>query len=397
MNDNKLDKCAACEECKPGTKAPASDSPAAPPALFTSSYLARTSGASSTAATAPLIGSEKSDADKDKGNEAAKEEEKKADANKAQEPQEKKPAPTLTWAAAGFKAPDNSNKWKCPTCAVMNENEKSKCPCCETDKPGAKPAEQKPLAVPALFSSSFGTPPTATPSTTGLSVPPAFSFGAPPSSSSSTTTTGSAPKVPAVPSLFAFGAPASAPPAASTAAPAAEKPAEKEPEKPAEKPAVSWGASGFKLPDNSNKWKCPTCAVMNDNNHDKCPCCETAKPGGAPKSTPAPAVPSLFGFKPATTTSAPSQALAGETKVPSLFGAPPPAAESEKKQSTFSFGAPAAATGDSKTPPPMSFGTPFGAKPPTGPTPTLFGSAPSSATSEVSVFTIPFLFFFFFS
>ncbi|KAG0216168.1 hypothetical protein BGX31_000688 [Mortierella sp. GBA43] len=381
MNDNKLDKCAACEESKPGTKAPASDSPAAPPALFTSSYLARAAEAPSTATTAPLIGSEKLDADKDKGNEAAKEEVKTSE---AQKPQEKKLAPAITWAAAGFKAPDNSNKWKCPTCAVMNENDKSQCPCCETDKPGAKPAVQKPIAVPALFGSSFGAPPTATPSTTGPAVPPAFSFGAPPSSSSSTTTTGSAPKVPAVPSLFAFGPPASAPPAASasTAAPVAEKPVEKGAEKPADKPAGSWGVYGFKLPDNSNKWKCPTCAVMNDNNHDKCPCCETDKPGGAPKSTPAPAVPSLFGFKPAATTPAPSQALAGETKVPSLFGAPPAAVDSEKKQPTFAFGAPAAATGDSKTPPAMSFGSPFGAKPPSGPAPTLFGSTASSATSE---------------
>ncbi len=69
---------------------------------------------------------------------------------------------------------------------------------------------------------------------------------------------------PAVPSLFGYTTPA----AASSGA---------------DKPTTSGAGSaavGFKMPDNSNKWKCPTCDVMNENSAAKCPCCETAKPGG---------------------------------------------------------------------------------------------------------------------
>ncbi|KAF9350094.1 hypothetical protein BGX34_001420, partial [Mortierella sp. NVP85] len=350
MNQNELEKCPSCEAAKPGAKVAPSTTPGVP-ALFTPSFTAR----SSLPSTPATNSAEK--LDKNKGDEPRKQEDVATNTGREKNQESEKSVPSLGWAAAGFKVPDNSNKWKCPTCDVMNENEKIKCVCCETGKPGAKPAEQKSVALPSLFTPSFSA---ATPSTSGTSTQAIFSFAAPTTSSTGSTTIDNTSKSPKASALFGFNSPTS------------DKPSENAIDKPVEKPgpALTWAAAGFKVPDNTNKWKCPTCDVMNENKLEKCACCETSRPGGTTKDASAPPVPALFAFKPpissSTSISTPgfitSTLPTSEAKVPALFGAQ----EAEKKQQpTFSFVVPATTAADTKAIP-ISFGNPFSQKSPTG-------------------------------
>ncbi|KAF9195120.1 hypothetical protein BGZ51_004547 [Haplosporangium sp. Z 767] len=383
FNDNAMTKCPCCETLKPGEKKVEAKASGIP-ALFTPSFGASSTSTSTTAAPASVLPANPTAAEQDK------------DQNK------EKPAPTRGWADIGFKIPDTSNKWKCPACDVMNENDKIKCPCCETLKPGAK-VELKVPSMPALFTPSFGSSaPSSTPAATVTSVaPPTFSFGKPvePALSSSASTT-----APSVPALFG----------ASSSTSTADKPVSAN----TGTPSIF---AGFKGPDTANKWKCPTCDVFNNNDIAKCPCCETAKPGGAAVETGAPAAsvsstaPSLFSFKPPSSTGAPSStpslfggftpsASASRDAVkpaaPSLFGAPSASTSVESKDNAvkppmFTFNAPGTAattSGDSDsksdaaaTPatsvPAPSFVNPFTSKATGASAPSLFGAASAPASS----------------
>ncbi|KAI1298689.1 hypothetical protein EDD11_006759 [Mortierella claussenii] len=306
---------------------------------------------------------------------------------------EQKPAPAFNWGSTAIKMPDSSDKWKCPTCDVRNGNDLSKCPCCDTAKPGgavaATPAAAP--AAPALFGGfkppAPFTPPAGAPAS---SAPPSFSFGATPSpAASSSDAKSAAPPVFSVPSsnpaTFAEKPTVAAATATTTAAPA---------------PAFNWGSTAIKMPDNSDKWKCPTCDVRNGNDLSKCPCCDTAKPGGAAAATPAaaPAAPALFGgFKPpapftpslfggATTPNTSTPAVA--TSTPSLFGTPAATSTTESKPSAFPFSSPAPST-----PATSSTANPFAPKTPTGSVPSLFGAisapAPSSAITTLEATSKP--------
>ncbi|KAG9319049.1 hypothetical protein KVV02_004018, partial [Mortierella alpina] len=59
------------------------------------------------------------------------------------------------WAAAGFKKPDTSNKWKCPACYVWNYNTAPRCPCCITAKPGGTVSGSTPATTSMFDSSAF--------------------------------------------------------------------------------------------------------------------------------------------------------------------------------------------------------------------------------------------------
>ncbi|KAF9987892.1 hypothetical protein BGZ75_010300 [Mortierella antarctica] len=397
MNENSLVKCACCDGDKPGEKKAAAPSAPAPPALFTFGSATSTSNGA---------------ADKDKEKEADKDKDennKLSAATKASPMFSFGAAPSATttspaapslfgnaapaaassgadkpagsgWAATGFKMPDTSNKWKCPTCDVMNENSASKCPCCETAKPGDKAADtSKPTAIPALFA-----PPALSTSSSAAKAPPVFSFGGAPSAP--VPASAAATSSPAVPSLFGNTTPAAA-------SSGADKPA-----------GPGWAATGFKMPDISNKWKCPTCDVMNENSASKCPCCETAKPGGTASGS-TPAATSMFGaFKSPASTGTPLFGLAAPAGS-SLFSTPAatPAAtsgDSASKPPVFSFGAPTAATttpatssagDDSKPSASISFANPFASKPPgsTGSTPSLFGTAQSTTVASSTATTEP--------
>ncbi|KAG0362626.1 hypothetical protein BGZ54_008563 [Gamsiella multidivaricata] len=358
---------------KPSAAAPALFTPpsfgfappltASAPTLAVVSAPASAAAASSTPAAPALT---------DKQSEKEMEPEKPKETEKGKDEKEKPvPVPAFIWAAA-----DHTNKWKCPTCDSYNGNQFDKCQCCETPKPGAKPAEQKPAATPSLFTPSFGATTSASKAT---AAPSLFTFGTPAvSSSTATTPIASAEdtiKKPTVPALFSstFTTP--------------DKPSEKALEKPA--------FTGFKMPDNSNKWRCPTCVVMNDNKLDKCPCCDTAKPGGATAAAPAaPAAPAFFSFKPPSSTPATSSTSFTSTPVP-LFGGATSAASSagESKPAPVLFGAPAAKEPETK-PPTFPFGgipastssSSASAAAPTISAPSLFGftSTPAPASAGTS-------------
>ncbi|KAF8979278.1 hypothetical protein BGZ46_005629 [Entomortierella lignicola] len=365
----------------------------------------------------PSFGSAPALTDKNSEGEKAKVENEKivGTAKESEKEAEKKPAPAFSWGMA-----DNGDKWKCPTCDVRNNNDLNKCPCCETAKPGGlstKPTEQKTPAMPSLFTPSFGsTSSTPTPASKigSQPTPPLFTFGAvKPSEATTPSISAPAPvsaattfsSTPAAPATAAFGWRAAdnsnkwkcptcdvynkndlnkcpccetAKPGGSTGASVSAAPvAPATPVTPAT-PAFSWGAT-----DNTNKWKCPTCDVYNKNDLNKCPCCETAKPGGSTgASATAPAVPSLFAFKPPTSTGTSTPAPsskgtdAGAATVPAfkpfappsnMFGAPPSTTpSSEAKPPTFSFGAPSSTTAaetSSEASKPL-FANPFAAKAP---------------------------------
>ncbi|KAG0295140.1 hypothetical protein BGZ98_001507 [Dissophora globulifera] len=87
------------------------------------------------------------------------------------------------------------------------------------------------------------------------------------------------------------------------------------------KAVSNWDAAGFKMPDQSGKWTCPTCDVPNNDSLNKCACCDTSKPGAASTEKKAPALPSLFG-PPSSSSTAPAETNKPPA-APFLFGAPP--------------------------------------------------------------------------
>ncbi|KAF9582215.1 hypothetical protein BGW38_000495 [Lunasporangiospora selenospora] len=394
MNDNKDDICPCCETGKPGAKKAAAPPVlpsifGAPPAMALSTPEKKPEmpslfgtpktdapalfGAPKTDATAlfgapkigapALFGVAKGDAPVSlfgvstaSSATAVKPAMDKSDANKPAAPA------AFNFSGAGFKPADTSSKWKCPTCDVMSNDKDDKCPCCETDKPGTVKKVTATLALPSLFGGS--------------------TFG----SVSSEAEKKEAPKVH---SLF------QGPPAAASAAES----------KPAAPATFNFASAGFKPADSSNKWKCPTCDVMNNEKDDKCPCCETEKPGAAKAGKPVLALPSLFGGAPVTPSSAPASkplfgAASAENSAPSLFGA---SASSTAGTSLFGAKVPASPSsslfGGSSAPstPKLQFGTPVASAGPTtssavapvvsaSTAPSLFGaSAPAAEAAGAAV------------
>lgn len=215
-----------------------------------------------------------------------------------------------------FKSIVNKQKssWECSACMAQNDASKSKCVCCEQSRDVTASATNSGNAAPAKSQFSFGN------NSTTVLPKSTFSFGSNPSTAAAPVASGfsfgNLPAAKTNPSAqFVFGNLKSSESTAATTNTGStdtEK-AKESVQKPAPSSAqISFGNSTV-LPSTSNadtaskpaapiasvapddvfksivnkqksaSWQCDACLTSNSNNVEKCMCCESPKPGTAPK------------------------------------------------------------------------------------------------------------------